>query len=168
MDNFRNQEPFAKQGLYDPRFEHDNCGIGAVVNINGIKSRKVVDNALSIVETLEHRAGKDAEGKTGDGVGILLQICHQFFKDATADLGFDIGEERDYGIGMFFFPQNKLKRLQAMKLFEIIIKKENLEFLGWREVPTDPSVIGQKALDSMPYIMQGFVKRPSNVEQGLP
>ena len=117
MDNFRNQEPFAKQGLYDPRFEHDNCGIGAVVNINGIKSRKVVDNALSIVETLEHRAGKDAEGKTGDGVGILLQICHEFFKDATADLGFDIGEERDYGIGMFFFPQNKLKRLQAMKLF---------------------------------------------------
>ena len=168
MDNFRNQEPFAKQGLYDPRFEHDNCGIGAVVNINGIKSRKVVDNALSIVETLEHRAGKDAEGKTGDGVGILLQICHEFFKDATADLGFDIGEERDYGIGMFFFPQNKLKRLQAMKLFEIIIKKENLEFLGWREVPTDPSVIGQKALDSMPYIMQGFVKRPANVEQGLP
>ena len=167
MDNFRNQEPFKKQGLYDPRFEHDNCGIGAVVNINGEKSRKVVDNALSIVETLEHRAGKDAEGKTGDGVGILLQISHEFFKDATADLGFDIGEERDYGIGMFFFPQNKLKRMQAMKLFEIIIKKENLEFLGWRNVPTDPSVIGQKALDSMPYIMQGFVKRPSNVEKGL-
>lgn len=167
MDNFRNQEPFEKQGLYDPRFEHDNCGIGAVVNINGEKSRKVVDNALSIVETLEHRAGKDAEGKTGDGVGILLQISHEFFKDATADLGFDIGDERDYGVGMFFFPQNKLKRMQAMKLFEIIIKKENLEFLGWRNVPTDPSVIGQKALDSMPYIMQGFVKRPSNVEKGL-
>lgn len=124
MDNFRNQEPFAKQGLYDPRFEHDNCGIGAVVNINGIKSRKVVDNALSIVETLEHRAGKDAEGKTGDGVGILLQICHQFFKDATADLGFDIGEERDYGIGMFFFPQNKLKRLQAMKLLKLLLRKK--------------------------------------------
>ncbi|MDY4813609.1 MAG: hypothetical protein SO152_07165, partial [Ruminococcus sp.] len=136
MDNFRNQEPFEKQGLYDPSFEHDNCGIGAVVNINGEKSRKVVDNALSIVETLEHRAGKDAEGKTGDGVGILLQISHEFFKDATADLGFDIGGERDYGIGMFFFPQNKLKRMQAMKLFEIIIKKENLEFLGWRNVPT--------------------------------
>ena len=167
MDNFRNQEPFEKQGLYDPSFEHDNCGIGAVVNINGEKSRKVVDNALSIVETLEHRAGKDAEGKTGDGVGILLQISHEFFKDATADLGFDIGGERDYGIGMFFFPQNKLKRMQAMKLFEIIIKKENLEFLGWRNVPTDPSVIGQKALDSMPYIMQGFVKRPSNVKKGL-
>ncbi len=168
MDNFRNQEPFAKQGLYDPRFEHDNCGIGAVVNINGIKSRRVVDDALSIVETLEHRAGKDAEGKTGDGVGILLQISHQFFKDATAELGFDIGDERDYGVGMFFFPQNEFKRMQAMKLFEIITKKEGMEFIGWRTVPTNPSVLGQKALESMPYIMQGFVRRPKNVEKGLP
>ncbi len=167
MDNFKNQEPFAKQGLYDPSFEHDNCGIGSVVNIKGIKSRRVVDNALSIVETLEHRAGKDAEGKTGDGVGILLQISHEFFKDATAGLGFEIGDERDYGIGMFFFPQNELKRLQAMKLFEIITKKEGLEFLGWRTVPTDPSVLGQKALDSMPCIMQAFVKRPQTVEKGL-
>ena len=168
MDNFRNQEPFSKQGLYDPRFEHDNCGIGSVVNIKGIKSRRVVDDALSIVETLEHRAGKDAEGKTGDGVGILLQISHEFFKDETAKLGFDIGQERDYGIGMFFFPQNELKRRQAMKLFEIISEKEGLEFLGWRDVPTDPSVIGQKALDSMPYIMQAFIKRPANLEKGLP
>lgn len=123
---------------------------------------------MSIVETLEHRAGKDAEGKTGDGVGILLQISHEFFKTETAKLGFDIGEERDYGVGMFFFPQNNLKRMQAMKLFEIVIEKEGMEFLGWREVPTNPSVIGQKALDSMPYIMQGFVKRPENVEKGLP
>lgn len=167
MDNFRIQEPFAKQGLYDPRFEHDNCGIGAVVNINGIKSRRVVDNALSIVETLEHRAGKDAEGKTGDGVGILLQISHEFFKEATSQLGFDIGEERDYGVGMFFFPQNELKRMQAMKLFEIITKKEGMEFLGWRTVPTNPSVIGQKAVESMPYIMQGFVKRPAHTDKGL-
>lgn len=75
MDNFKVQQPFEKQGLYDPRFEHDNCGIGSVVNIKGIKSRRVVDDALSIVETLEHRAGKDAKGETGDGVGILLQIC---------------------------------------------------------------------------------------------
>ena len=168
MDNFRNQEPFAKQGLYDPRFEHDNCGIGSVVNIKGIKSRRVVDDALSIVETLEHRAGKDAEGKTGDGVGILLQISHEFFKEETAKLGFDIGQERDYGVGMFFFPQNELKRRQAMKLFEIISEKEGLEFLGWRDVPTNPSVIGQKALDSMPCIMQAFIKRPNNIEKGLP
>ena len=78
MDNYRNQEPFAKNGLYDPRFEHENCGIGAVVNMDGTSDRKVVDSALRIVETLEHRAGKDAEGKTGDGVGILLQISHTY------------------------------------------------------------------------------------------
>ncbi len=168
MDNFRKMEPFDKQGLYDPRFEHDNCGIGAVVNMKGIKSRRVVEDALRIVETLEHRAGKDAEGKTGDGVGIMTQISHEFFKPITEKLGFDIGGERDYGIGMFFFPQNELKRKQAMKLFEIITKKEGMEFLGWRDVPTNPSVLGQKALDHMPYIMQGFVKRPADVEKGLP
>ena len=80
MDNYREQAPFPAQGLYDPRFEHENCGIGAVVNMKGETDRSVVDNALKIVETLEHRAGKDAEGKTGDGVGILLQISNKFFK----------------------------------------------------------------------------------------
>ena len=153
--------------LYSPKFEHDNCGIGAVVNIKGIKSHDTVANALTIVETLEHRAGKDAEGKTGDGVGILLQISHEFFKTETAKLGFDIGEERDYGVGMFFFPQNNLKRMQAMKLFEIVIEKEGMEFLGWREVPTDPTTLGQKAIDCMPYIMQGFVKRPKDCPKGI-
>lgn len=167
MDNFRVQEPFKKQGLYDPRFEHDNCGIGSVVNIKGIKSREVVENALKIVENLEHRAGKDAEGKTGDGVGILVQVCHHFFEKETKKLGFDIGGERDFGVGMFFFPQDELKRNQAKKLFEIIVKKEGMKFLGWRVVPTDPSVLGQKALDSMPYIMQGFVKRPDDCPKGL-
>ena len=167
MDNFRVQEPFKQQGLYNPRFEHDNCGIGSVVNIKGIKSREVVENALRIVENLEHRAGKDAEGKTGDGVGILLQICHPFFKKECAKLGFDIGEERDYGVGMFFFPQDELKRNQAKKLFEIIVKKEGMDFIGWRTVPTNPDVLGHKALESMPYIMQGFVKRPNDCQKGL-
>ena len=85
MDNYRNQEPFAKNGLYDPRFEHENCGIGAVVNMDGTSDRKVVDSALRIVETLEHRAGKDAEGKTGDGVGILLQISHTYFSKVAKE-----------------------------------------------------------------------------------
>lgn len=167
MDNFRVQEPFREQGLYSPRFEHDNCGIGSVVNIKGIKSREVVENALRIVENLEHRAGKDAEGKTGDGVGILVQISYDFFRKETKKLGFDIGKERDFGIGMFFFPQDELKRNQAKKLFEIIVKKEGMEFLGWRTVPTEPSVLGQKALESMPFIMQGFVKRPADCPKGL-
>lgn len=154
-------------GLYDSRFEHDNCGIGAVVNIKGIKTHETVANALKIVENLEHRAGKDAEGKTGDGVGILLQISHEFFLDAVKPLGINLGFERDYGVGMFFFPQDELKRNQAKKMFEIIVEKEGLEFLGWREVPTDSAVLGSKAVDCMPCIMQGFVKRPSDIEQGL-
>ena len=89
--------------LYEPSFEHDNCGIGAVVNIDGSKSHKIVDNALSIVEKLEHRAGKDASGETGDGVGILVQISHEFFKKEVPELIGSLGE-REYGIGQFFFP----------------------------------------------------------------
>ena len=156
-----------QSGLYSPAFEHDNCGIGAVVSINGIKTHQTVSDALSIVENLEHRAGKDAEGKTGDGVGILLQISHKFFKKAVKPLGINIGEERDCGIGMFFFPQDVLKRNQSKKMFEIIVEKEGLEFLGWREVPTFPNVLGKKAVDCMPYIMQAFVKRPANVNKGI-
>lgn len=154
-------------GMYDSRFEHDNCGIGAVVNIKGIKSHGTVDNALKIVENLEHRAGKDAEGKTGDGVGILLQISHKFFEKAVKTTGISLGAERDYGIGMFFFPQDEMQRNQAKKMFEIIVEKEGMEFLGWREVPTDPAILGRKALDVMPCILQGFVKRPESVNKGL-
>ena len=156
-----------KAGLYDPRFEHDNCGIGAIVNIKGNKTHDTVSGALGIVEKLEHRAGKDAEGKTGDGVGILLQISHNFFKKAVKESGFEIGGERDYGIGMFFFPQDELKRNQAKKMFEVIIKKEGLELLGWRKVPVVPGILGHKAVECMPCIMQAFVKRPEDVEKGL-
>ena len=154
-------------GLYSEEYEHDNCGIGAVVNIKGIKTHETVNNALKIVENLEHRAGKDAEGKTGDGVGILLQISHKFFKKAVAELGYDLGKERDYGIGMFFFPQDELPRKQAMKMFEVIVEKEGLEFLCWRMVPTTPGILGKKAVDVMPCIMQAFIKRPDSVKTGL-
>ena len=155
-------------GLYRPEFEHDNCGIGAVVNIKGIKSHDTVANALKIVENLEHRAGKDAEGKTGDGVGILLQVSHKFFTKVCKPLGFLLGEERDYGVGMFFFPQDELKRNQAKKIFEVIVQKEGLEFIGWREVPIHPEILGKKAVDCMPYIMQAFIRRPKKIEKGLP
>ena len=154
-------------GLYDPRFEHDNCGIGAVVDMKGRKTHETVADALKIVENLEHRAGKDADGKTGDGVGILLQISHKFFKKAVEPLNIKLENERDYGIGMFFFPNDELKRNQAKKMFEIIVKKEGLEFLGWRCVPINEELLGQKALSCMPYIMQGFVKRPKEISKGL-
>lgn len=155
------------KGLYRQQFEHDACGIGAVVNVDGIKSHRVVDNALSIVEKLEHRAGKDASGETGDGVGILVQISHKFFSLTAQKLGINIGGEREYGVGMFFFPQDTLKRNQAKKMLEVIAAKEGVEFLGWREVPNDSTTLGKKALDCMPHIMQCFLKKPADVKKGL-
>ena len=165
--SFQSPNKTGAPGLYDPRFEHDNCGIGAVANMKGVKSHKTVEQAIHIVENLEHRAGKDAEGKTGDGVGIMLQISHKFFRKVTKDLGMEIGEEREYGIGMFFFPQDELARNQAKKMFEIIVRKEGLEFLGWRDVPIHPELIGERAVDCMPCIAQGFVKKPADTEKGL-
>ncbi|MBO4375310.1 MAG: glutamate synthase large subunit [Lachnospiraceae bacterium] len=153
--------------LYEPSFEHDNCGVGAIINIYGKKSHSIVSDALSIVENLEHRAGKDAKGETGDGVGIMTQIPHTFFKKACADLGIRLGKERSYGVGMFFFPQSELKRMQAMKMFEIIVKKEGLNFLGWRSVPVNKDVLGQKALESCPVIMQCFIERPKETEKDI-
>ena len=149
--------------LYSERFEHDACGIGAVVNIDGIASHDVVDDALTIVERLEHRAGKDATGQVGDGVGVLLQMPHKLY----STFGFDLGEKGDYGVGMFFFPQENLQRRQAQKLFEVICGKEGVRFLGWRQVPVDPEVLGAPARDSMPGIYQCFVARPNDVERGL-
>ena len=153
--------------LYNPVFEHENCGIGAVVNIDGLSSRKTVEDALSIVEKLEHRAGKDATGKTGDGVGIMVQISHSFFKNETTKLGIKIGEERDYGVGMFFMSQDSEKKEMDMKLFQALCRKENLEFAGWREVPVNTDILGEKALKSMPSIMQCFVQKPSGINRGI-
>ena len=165
MQNFTEQTHTL--GLYDPQFEHDACGIGAVVDIKGRKSHQTVDDALRIVERLEHRAGKDAEGKTGDGVGILLQISHKFFSKVADELNIRLGNEREYGVGMFFFPQNEHMRAQAMKLFEVVTRKEGLEFLAWRKVPVDPDAVGQKARDCMPSIWQCFIKKPAKVSKGI-
>ena len=165
MQNFTEQTHTL--GLYDPQFEHDACGIGAVVDIKGRKSHQTVDDALCIVERLEHRAGKDAEGKTGDGVGILLQISHKFFSKVADELNIRLGNEREYGVGMFFFPQNEHMRAQAMKLFEVVTRKEGLEFLAWRKVPVDPDAVGQKARDCMPSIWQCFIKKPAKVSKGI-
>ncbi len=152
--------------LYNER-EHDACGIGAVVSIDGKKTHKNVEDALTIVERLEHRAGKDATGKVGDGVGILLQISHSFFSKVAEEESFDIGEEGDYGIGMFYFPQDRMKRTMMQRMFQVIAEKNGLKFLGWRDVPTKPGILGQVARDCMPYISQGFLRRPESIEKGL-
>jgi len=156
------------QGLYDPRFEHDACGIGAIVSIKGVKTHKTVDDALKIVERLRHRAGCDAAGKTGDGVGILLQIPHAFFSAAASKLGIDIGPEGCCGVGMFFLPRDERARDREKKLFEVVAEKDGLSFLGWREVPTVPSILGETARDCMPCICQCFIAKPEGCPAGLP
>ncbi|MCR4716436.1 MAG: glutamate synthase large subunit [Lachnospiraceae bacterium] len=147
--------------------EHDACGIGAVANIKGKADYQIMSDALSIVEKLEHRAGKDASGKVGDGVGILLQISHNFFKKEASKEGIELGEAGDYGVGMFFFPQDKMKRTFAMRLFKIIVDKAGLEFLGYREVPNNPDILGEVALNSMPAIYQCFIKKSDDINKGI-
>ena len=147
--------------------EHDACGIGAVVKIDGVPEYSVMDDALTIVEKLEHRAGKDATGTVGDGVGILLQISHAFFSSAAAAAGLEIGEAGDYGIGMFFLPEQDLKRTFARRLFEVIAGKEGISVIGWRQVPIHPEILGDRARDCMPAIWQCFLKRPGDVARGI-
>ena len=163
------KQELPKAPLYREEFEHDNCGIGACVNIHGEKSRATVENALKIVENLEHRAGKDAEGKTGDGVGILTQILTNFFCKSHKGSGHGYRRRERIRCRHVLLPSGKsCRNNEAKKMFEIIVEKEGMEFLGWREVPTFPNVLGHKAVECMPYIMQGFVKKPVDVEKGLP
>ena len=157
MNGAEAKEKLKKEGLYNEAFEHDNCGIGAIIHVKGEKSHGLVDDALKIVERLEHRAGKDATGETGDGVGILTQIPHTFFKKVMAKQGVELPAERQYGVGMFFLPQSDLASRRARKMFETIAAKEGLSVLAWREVPTAPEVLGQKALECMPVIRQAFL-----------
>ncbi|HAK58441.1 MAG TPA: glutamate synthase large subunit, partial [Lachnospiraceae bacterium] len=147
--------------------EHDACGIGAVINIDGKPDNRVLDDALSIVEKLEHRAGKDASGKVGDGVGILTQISHSFFKKTAKKCGIDLGSALDYGVGMIFAPSDKIKRMFAMRMLEVIAEKEGCRLLGWREVDIHPEILGEKAKECMPYICQCFIERPSDTERGI-
>ncbi|MBQ9029994.1 MAG: glutamate synthase large subunit [Parasporobacterium sp.] len=156
-----------RQGLYDPAFEHDNCGIGAIIDIEGRASHQLVCDALSIVENLDHRAGKDAEGKTGDGVGILTQIPHRFFVKKLREAGVTLPGQRQYGVGMFFFPRDDLAMRQAKSLFTVIVRKSGLNLLAWRPVESDPEVLGPRARECMPNICQVFIERPPQVKDDL-
>lgn len=145
--------------------EHDACGIGTVVQIDGKQSYDVVDKALHIVEKLEHRAGKDASGKVGDGVGILLQISDDFFRKTLKKENIKLPEY--CGVGMFFLPRNKLLLNQHKKMFEKIVEQESCKFITWRKVPCNESILGQKAKDCMPNIYQAFIERPQNISSDV-
>lgn len=151
-----------KQGLYDPQFEHDACGIGFVANIKGKKSHEIVRQALTVLINLTHRGGNGAEANTGDGAGILMQIPHTFFKKACGEIGINLPDPTEYGAGMIFFPQDAAHREDCEKIFEQIIKEEGQTFLGWRTVPVDDSSLGDTAKACMPFVRQVFIgKNPS-------
>ena len=160
MDNYR-------APLYDQHFEHDACGIGAVVDLKNRATYDTVDKALSIVEKLQHRAGSDTTGETGDGVGLLIEIPHLLMQRAMRAGGLELGAARSYGVGMFFFSKDKLKRSQAQKMMEIILQKEGMDFLAWREVPIHADVLSARARDCMPSIYQCFVARPEDCASDL-
>jgi glutamate synthase (NADPH) large chain len=154
-----------KQGLYNPLYEHDACGIGAIANIKGIKSHKLIEDVLDILVKLEHRGGAGAEKNTGDGAGILIQLPHKFFK--TQHLDFEIGDEGDYAVAQLFLSKNEANKEIGKKIFLEGIERNNIDFLGFREVPTNQDDLGGTAVMAMPYIVQAFVKRPKKTKKGI-
>ncbi len=150
-------------GLYRSSFEHDACGIGAVVNIDGKKTHKAVEDALNILINLEHRGGTGADGKTGDGSGILFQIPHRFFKEEVQKLGVILPDEEEYAIGMFFLPVNEFDKINCINIFEKLCNEEDLKILTWREVPVNPAELGDFAILSMPCFKQVIIERPSHI-----
>lgn len=155
-----NMEEYRKVGLYDPSFEHDACGIGGIASIDGIKSHKLILDALSILIHLEHRGGTGAENNSGDGAGILIQIPHEFFK--KLDLGFEIGNEYEYAVMQLFLSRNDFFKQKSIDLIKECLSNTKLELLGIREVPYNDMELGKSARERMPFICQFFIKRPSN------
>jgi glutamate synthase (NADPH/NADH) large chain len=145
------------QGLYRDAFEHDSCGIGAVVNVKGVKSHETISDALFMLSNMEHRGGRGSDPKTGDGAGILIQIPHTFLKEVTLRAGFEIPEEGSYGVGMTFFPKNKQLYKKSKTVLNNIIDDLGFNLLGYRDVPVDETVPGSGALEVMPNIEMLFV-----------
>ncbi len=156
-----------KQGLYDPSFEHDACGIGFVVNINGEKSHDVIDEALTVLENLSHRGASGADENTGDGAGILVQIPYNFFKRECEVIGFDLPDQGDYAVGMIFAHKYDDFRRVQINTFEKIVEEEGQKVLGWREVPVDKTTIGQTALAAIPRLIQVFIEKNPDIKDGM-
>ncbi|MGO8765484.1 MAG: glutamate synthase large subunit [Limisphaerales bacterium] len=148
-----------KQGLYDPQFEHDSCGVGFLVHIKGQKSHAIVQDALKILLNLDHRGACGCEVNTGDGAGILMQVPHEFLARVTGPLGFQLPVPGQYGVGMLFMPVNATERDGVKAAFAKIVSNEGQTLLGWRDVPTDNSSLGNGAKNSEPHMMQVFVGR---------
>ena len=153
----------AKQGLYDPWFEHDACGVGVVANINGKKSNKILKQALVVLHNMDHRGGQGADANSGDGAGVLLQIPHNFFVKECAKLDIDLPEPGKYAVGFIFLPPDIVERENVERHFERIVEANGQSVLGWRTVPVHPEVLGEKSRQSMPYMAQVFIKPSENI-----
>ena len=159
--------PPPKQGLYDPQFEHDACGVGFVVNMKGRKSHSLVEQALQILVNLDHRGACGCEANTGDGAGILMQMPHEFFKVATAKSGFKLPNQGQYGVGMLFMPKDPAERETVKNALAKIIAEEGQKLLGWRDIPTDDSSLGKTAQAAEPFMMQVFIGRSASIKDDL-
>ncbi len=156
-----------KQGLYDPAFEKDACGTGFVVDIQGRKSHKIVEQALQALDNLRHRGACGCEENTGDGAGILIQLPHSFLAKETKASGFTLPSLGEYGAGMAFLPKGTEDQKECQKRVEEIVAEEGQKFLGWRVVPTDNSMIGASAKASEPAFKQFFIGRSANLKDDL-
>src|SRR6188508_3569466 len=148
-----------KQGLYDPAHEHDACGLGFVVDAHGRRSHSIVEQGVQVLMNLEHRGASGCEKNTGDGAGILMQVPHRFLADKCGEIGIKLPAAGKYGVGVVFLPHDPGSRAACEHLFEKVVRDEGQTFLGWREVPTDNSMIGPTAKRSQPVIKQLFVGR---------
>ena len=156
-----------KQGLYDPQFEHDACGIGFVVHIQGEKTHAIVEQALTVLKNLDHRGACGCEENTGDGAGILLQVPHTFLAHTCAPSGLHLPATGQYGVGMVFLPPDDTHRHACEQHFEAIVREEGHDVLGWRDVPTDNSSLGATARSCEPTIRQIFIGRPAALQDDM-
>lgn len=152
------------QGLYVPQLEKDSCGAGLIANLDGIKSHKLVEDALGMLTRMEHRGACGCEPNTGDGAGILLQISHVFFSKKCRELGFELPPFGAYGVGMVFFPHNRNQRNACRILLEDYIDEFGFELLGFRKVPTDNELLGDSAISAEPRMEQVFVKPKEQID----
>ena len=170
MSNAHTTTPYGwpeKQGLYDPQFEHDSCGVGFVVNIKGQKSHKIVRDALTILVNLAHRGACGCEANTGDGAGILLQTPHEFLKQVCAQEKIALPAYGEYGVGMVYLPPDTTSRYKCEKLFEEIVENEGHRLLGWRTVPTANATLGETARASEPIVRQVFIARDPKITDDM-
>ena len=157
----------ASQGLYDPRNEHDSCGVGFVVNVKGEPSHKIIEQGLEVLLSLAHRGACGCEVNTGDGAGILIQTPHKFLHKVCEPLGIHLPAPGEYGVGMVFLPPEIHLRRKCEEMFQDVVQAEGQRFLGWRTVPSVNDLLGETAKEEEPVVRQAFIGRSREIKDDL-